>query len=72
MALSFIETVGDADNKAGVQITNGDPRGSIKAYHLAQNRIDFEAAASIPARHVFAGRGSTGGRSTLPKGATGG
>lgn len=48
VALSFIETVGDADNKAGVQITNGDPRGSIKAYYLAQNRIDFEAAASIP------------------------
>ena len=44
---SFIETVGDADNKAGVQITNGDPRGSIKAYYLAQNMIDFEAAASI-------------------------
>ena len=53
VALSFIETVGDADNKAGVQITNGDPRGSIKAYYLAQNRIDFEAAASIPARHVL-------------------
>jgi hypothetical protein len=48
ITLSYIETVGDLQNKAGVQATAADPRGSIKAYYLAQNMLDAEGATTIP------------------------
>jgi hypothetical protein len=45
--LAFVETVGDLQNKAGIQATAADPRGSIKAYYLAQNMLDVEGAAPL-------------------------
>lgn len=48
VTIAHIETVGDADNKAGIQITGADPRGTMRAYYLAQNMIDFETANTFP------------------------
>lgn len=59
VTISFIETVADAQNKAGIIATAADPRGMFKAYYLAQNMIDFEAAT--PYVLVVAAGGRTNG-----------
>jgi len=47
IAIQFIETVSDAQNKSGIKATAADPKGAVRAYFLAQNMIDFEAATTL-------------------------